>query len=207
MPIKLDHVSYTYDIHTPFETKALNDINLYIEDSSFLGITGPTGSGKSTLARILAGLLKPSQGKITSEGMCGIAFQYPENQLFEETVLKDIMFGPLNMGKTQKEAEIAARLAMAQMNLNSNLENRNPLMLSGGEKRRVAIAGILSMNPNIIILDEPAAGLDMQNHDTLFTVLSNLNKQGKTIILISHEAEDIATYCKTELKLKDGNQI
>ncbi|MCF0261847.1 MAG: energy-coupling factor transporter ATPase [Sphaerochaetaceae bacterium] len=190
-----------------YEKPVLNDISFCIEDGSFCGITGKTGSGKSTLVRLIAGLLKPSNGSLDVDKKVGLVFQYPEDQLFEDTVLKDVMFGPKNMGYSDNQAKEMAIKALTDMCLGEDYFNRSPLRLSGGEKRKVAIAGILAMRPDILVLDEPTAGLDCDMKKTLFEIMHKLNKQGKTIIMVSHDIDDIVQYCNQVLLLKEGNLV
>lgn len=202
--MELRHVSYIYDKGLPFETRALSDLSLTIEQGSFLGITGRTGSGKSTLMRIMASLLKPTSGQLVIEEgkRVGLAFQFPEHQLFEETVLKDVMFGPRNLGLS--DAKDRAIEALKTVGLDDSFLERSPFALSGGEQRRVAIAGVLAMDPDILILDEPTVGLDKAGHDLVFSILGKLNHDGKTIVLVSHEIEDILDNCKEMVLLSDG---
>ena len=208
MSLDLVDVSFFYDVGTPFERMALDGVSFSIEPGSFVGIAGDSGSGKTTLVKILKGLLKPSSGHV-SLGCCnvGLVFQYPEFQLFESTVLKDVMFGPLNMGFDEETAKSLAVEALASVGLDSSFLGRDPLALSGGEKRRVAIAGALSMNPNVLVLDEPAAGLDPAMHDLVFSLLLDLNRAGKTIVLVSHSMDDIAQYCNHVVYLNDGHVV
>ena len=208
MALDLVDVSFVYDVGTPFERMALDGVSFSIEPGSFVGIAGDSGSGKTTLVKILKGLLKPSSGHV-SLGCCnvGLVFQCPEFQLFESTVLKDVMFGPLNMGFESEAAKCMAIEALASLGLDSSFWGRDPLALSGGEKRRVAIAGVLSMNPHVLVLDEPAAGLDPTMHDLVFSLLLDLNRAGKTIVLVSHSMDDIAQYCNHVVYLKDGHVV
>ena len=206
MSLDLIKVSYIYDSKTSYEKQALKDISLSIQSGSFIGITGDSGSGKTTLVRLLKGLIKPTSGEIrgVKPSKVGLVFQYPELQLFEATVLKDVMFGPVNIGFGEESAKEQAKQALALIGLDETFYDRDPLQLSGGEQRRVAIAGILAMEPEVLILDEPTAGLDAQAHDQLFGVLQTLNAQGKTIVLVSHNLDDVATYCKQVVVLKAG---
>ncbi len=209
MSLDLINVSYVYDSKTSYEKRALNNVSLSIADGSFVGIAGSSGSGKTTLVRLIKGLIKPSSGSIkgVEDSKIGLVFQYPEFQLFEATVIKDVMFGPLNIGLGEEEASKQARQALSVMGLEESFYQRDPLCLSGGEKRRVAIAGILAMNPEVVILDEPTAGLDAKTHDQLFEVLQRLNEKGKTIILVSHNLDDIATYCKQVAIMNEGRLV
>lgn len=209
MSIKIDNLTFIYNQNTPFESKALDNINLEIEEGDFVGLIGHTGSGKSTLIQHLNGLLKPTTGKIevggidiTSKGTSlkeirqrvGLVFQYPEHQLFEETVYKDIAFGPLNLGLSQEEIDIRVREAMELVGLDFEaVSDRSPFELSGGQKRRVAIAGVIAMKPEVLILDEPTAGLDPKGRDDILGQIQTLyEKNNMTIILVSHSMEDIA---------------
>lgn len=209
MSLDLVDVSFVYDVGTPFERMALDGVSFSIEPGSFVGIAGSSGSGKTTLVKILKGLLKPSSGQVSLGPFCnvGLVFQYPEFQLFESTVLKDVMFGPLNMGFDEETAKSLAVEALASVGLDSSFLGRDPLALSGGEKRRVAIAGALSMNPNVLVLDEPAAGLDPAMHDLVFSLLLDLNRAGKTIVLVSHSMDDIAQYCNHVVYLNGGHVV
>lgn len=209
MSLDLVDVSFVYDVGTPFERMALDGVSFSIEPGSFVGIAGSSGSGKTTLVKILKGLLKPSSGQVSLGSFCnvGLVFQYPEFQLFESTVLKDVMFGPVNLGFEAEAAKCMAIEALASLGLDSSFWVRDPLALSGGEKRRVAIAGVLSMNPHVLVLDEPAAGLDPTMHDLVFSLLLDLNRAGKTIVLVSHSMDDIAQYCNHVVYLKDGHVV
>lgn len=209
MSIKIEGLTYVYNPSSPFETVALDDINLEIYDGEFVGLIGHTGSGKSTLTQHLNGLLKPTSGKIMIDGVniadksvkmadvrkkVGLVFQYPEHQLFEETVYKDVAFGPSNMGLTEEEIQSRVKEAMELVKLPyEELKDRSPFELSGGQKRRVAIAGVLAMKPKVLILDEPTAGLDPRGRDEILEQIKFLHRQyNNTIILVSHSMEDIA---------------
>lgn len=209
MSLDIVDVSFVYDAGTPFEKKALDGVSFSIGSGSFFGIAGDSGSGKTTFVKVLKGLLKPSCGRISLGSGCnvGLVFQYPEFQLFESTVLKDVMFGPLNMGFDEGASRRLAMDALASVGLDSSFYERDPLALSGGEKRRVAIAGVLSMDPDVLALDEPAAGLDPAMHDLVFSLLLDLNRAGKTIVLVSHCMDDIAQYCNHVVYLKDGRML
>ena len=218
--IKLEHVSYLYGKDTPFEKKALDDINLTFKVGAITGIIGHTGSGKSTLAQLLNGILKPTSGRVLLDGKdlfsdsksksatrfrIGLVFQYPEYQLFEETVYQDIAFGPKNMGKNEQEIRKLVEEAAHFTGVDKNLMNRSPFELSGGQKRRVAIAGVLAMDPEVIVLDEPAAGLDPSGREEILGRLCTYQKEkGKTVILISHSMEDVARFADELLVLKEG---
>ncbi len=209
MSIKIENLTFIYNENTPFESRALDNINLEIKDGEFVGLIGHTGSGKSTLIQHLNGLLKPTSGKITigdvditTKGVSlkairqkvGLVFQYPEHQLFEETVYKDIAFGPINLGLTQEEVDRRVREAMELVGLDFEaVSERSPFELSGGQKRRVAIAGVLAMKPEVLVLDEPTAGLDPKGRDDILGQIQSLYEKNKmTIILVSHSMEDIA---------------
>ena len=207
MPIEVRDVSYTYMPGTPYETKALDGVDLHIRDGEKLAIVGHTGSGKSTLVQHFNGLLLPSAGEIVVNGIStreksrlkeirrevGMVFQYPEHQLFEETVYKDIAFGPRNLGCPEAELEERIRHAMERMELDfDRIRDRSPFELSGGQQRRVAIAGVLAMNPGILILDEPAAGLDPSGKRHMNELLLSLHGEGITIVFITHNMEEVA---------------
>ncbi|WP_077368814.1 energy-coupling factor transporter ATPase [Anaerosalibacter sp. Marseille-P3206] len=209
MIIKIENLTYVYNPNTPFETKALNGINIDINEGEFIGLIGHTGSGKSTLIQHLNGLAKPSSGKIIVDGIditekgaklkevrqkVGLVFQYPEYQLFEETVFKDIAFGPKNLGLSDEQVERRVMKAMDLVGLEyDTLKDRSPFELSGGQKRRVAIAGVLAMEPKVLVLDEPTAGLDPKGRDEILGEIFELYKKGNiTIILVSHSMEDVA---------------
>ncbi|HLR35625.1 MAG TPA: energy-coupling factor transporter ATPase [Tissierellales bacterium] len=209
MTIKTKDLNYIYNPGTPFEVKALDNINLEIGKGEFIGLIGHTGSGKSTLVQHLNGLIKPTKGRIiigdsdiTSKDAnlkeirqkVGLVFQYPEHQLFEETVYEDIAFGPKNLGLYKDEVEARVRDAMSFTGLDfERLKDRSPFELSGGQKRRVAIAGVLAMKPEVLILDEPTAGLDPRGRDEILEEIQKVyEKEGTTIILVSHSMEDIA---------------
>ena len=208
--IRCEHLRYVYNPGLPDETAALDDVSFSIEEGDFVGIIGSTGSGKSTLISHFNGLIRPTSGRILIDGkdmwaegadlrsfrfLVGLVFQYPEYQLFEETCAKDIAYGPRNMGLD--EAEIARRVeeAAAFTGLDKALLDRSPFELSGGQKRRVAIAGVMAMEPRILVLDEPAAGLDPEGRDTILSQIRNYHKKtGVTVVLVSHSMEDIAKY-------------
>ena len=219
--IKIENLNYVYQQGMPSQMQALNNINIEIEDGDFVAIIGHTGSGKSTLIQHLNGLIKPSCGKIFINGedltdaktdmknirrKVGLVFQYPENQLFEETVYKDIAFGPKNMGLDEEEIKKRVYEAAEIVNLDTELLEKSPFDLSGGQKRRVAIAGVLSMHPQILILDEPTAGLDPKGRDSLLQVLTSLHENLKmTIILVSHSMEDVARVAKKIIVMNKGS--
>ncbi len=206
MSVKVENLSYTYMKGTPFEKKALDNINIDISDGEFLGIIGHTGSGKSTLVQHLNGLLKPTEGRIylndvdisdknTKElrNQVGIVFQYPEHQLFEETVFKDVAFGLEKRGLSKAEIEVKVYKAIQTVGLTDKISMKSPFELSGGQKRKVAIAGVLVLKPKILVLDEPTAGLDPRGRDDIYQLITNLQKNsGITVILVSHSMEDVA---------------
>lgn len=209
MPIVIKELFHTYQAGSPYETHALQNINLEIKEGEFIGLIGHTGSGKSTLVQHLNGLLKPSQGEVVVDGTSigekkvklkdvrkkvGLVFQYPEHQLFEETVEKDVSFGPINLGLPEKEIKKRVKKALEMVSLNfEELKNKSPFNLSGGQKRRVAIAGVLAMEPKYLVLDEPTAGLDPQGRDEILSQIQYLHQQLKiTIILVSHSMDDVA---------------
>ena len=199
---------YTYGVGTPFEKKAVQNVNLQIGQGEFIGVIGHTGSGKSTLIQMLNGLIRPTSGQVLLAARdiweepkkiravrfkVGMVFQYPEDQLFEETVFKDIQFGPRNMGLTEGEIEQRAYDAANFVGLPENLLEKSPFELSGGEKRRVAIAGVIAMDPDVLILDEPTAGLDPAGRDVLLSEITSYHKKrGNTVLLVSHSMEDVA---------------
>lgn len=210
MSIELKNAYYTYSPGTAFEIHALEDINLEIPDNQFIGIIGHTGSGKSTLIQLLNGLLRPTQGQVLYNGEdiwkdgynlkglrneVGLVFQYPEHQLFEVDVMTDVCFGPKNQGLSPEEAREQAELALGHVGIGPEMYKKSPFELSGGQKKRVAIAGVLAMNPKILILDEPTAGLDPRGRDEILDQIAGLHKtRGITIVLVSHSMEDIAKY-------------
>ena len=210
MSIILDHVSHIYEANTSMAFPALTDINLVIPDGQFIGLIGHTGSGKSTLVQHLNGLLKPTTGNIYYNGAdindadynkkelrskVGLVFQYPEHQLFEIDVFKDVCFGPKNLGLDRKEVELRAYAALKQVGIEDEYFYQSPFDLSGGQKRRVAIAGVLAMKPEVLILDEPTAGLDPKGRDEILDQIAKLREEtGMTVILVSHSMEDVAKY-------------
>lgn len=218
--IKLENVSYTYMKGGPFEKKALDNINLEISKGEFIGLIGHTGSGKSTLIQLLNGLIKPDCGRIFIDGtdICdkktklrdvrfkvGLVMQYPEYQLFEETVLKDISFGPSNMGLGAEEVENRAKFAANIVGIDESLLDKSPFELSGGQKRRVAIAGVLAMEPKILILDEPTAGLDPAGRDEILYKIKDMHERmNLTVILVSHSMEDVAKLADRILVMNGG---
>lgn len=221
--LQLSHVTHIYDPDSKNPFPALNDINLSIHKNEFIGIIGHTGSGKSTLIQHLNGLMKPTSGIITYEGKdiwqegyplkelrskVGLVFQYPEYQLFEESVFKDVCFGPNNQGLTEDEVKLRAKEALWMVGIDESLYELSPFELSGGQKRRVAIAGVLAMNPQILILDEPTAGLDPKGRDDILGQIAKLQKErGITIVLVSHSMEDVAQYASRILVVNGGKIV
>ncbi len=220
MSIELKNVSYVYSPGTAYEMRALENINLTIPENQFIGMIGHTGSGKSTLIQLCNGLLKPTAGKVLYNGediwgegfsrknlrsQVGLAFQYPEYQLFETDVLKDVCFGPRNQGMDEQEARAQAEKALEQAGVPKELFDKSPFELSGGQKKRVAIAGVLAMNPRFLILDEPAAGLDPRGRDEILDRIAALRRaRGITVVLVSHSMEDIARYVQRIVVLNGG---
>lgn len=223
MSIRAEHINYLYGEGTAFEQYALKDVSFEIEDGQFIGLIGHTGSGKSTLIQHLNGLLRASSGKIYYNGEdidqegydkkalrshVGLVFQYPEHQLFEVDVFSDVCFGPKNQGLSNEVTEQRAREALIQVGLDERLWTQSPFELSGGQKRRVAIAGVLAMQPEVLILDEPTAGLDPRGRDEILDEISALHEEkGMTIILVSHSMEDIARYADRILVMSHGEKL
>lgn len=221
--LELKNLSYVYGTGTPFEKTAVNNLSLSIEKGEFIGIMGHTGSGKSTLVQMLNGLMKPTSGQVLLDGediwanpkdirkirfKVGMVFQYPEYQLFEETVAKDIAFGPTNMGKSGAELEKAVNDAARFTGLKDELLEKSPFDLSGGEKRRAAIAGVIAMNPEVLVLDEPTAGLDPMGRDVLLNQIVQYHKERKnTVILVSHSMEDIARVADKIIVMNKSNLV
>ena len=220
MGMRLEHVNYIYSPDTAFRKQALNDINLEIQDGEFIGLIGHTGSGKSTLIQHLNGLLKATEGKIyfndkniydpdyrmiDLRSQVGLVFQYPEHQLFEVTVLKDVCYGPKNLKMRDEEACERAKEALAMVGMSEQDYEKSPFELSGGQKRRVAIAGVLAMRPKVLILDEPTAGLDPKGRNDILDQIDLLHKKtGITVILVSHSMEDVAKYVDRIIVLNRG---
>ena len=218
--IKAENLSYVYSEGTPYRKVAIDNVNLEIEQGALVGVIGHTGSGKSTLIQHFNGLLKPTGGKIYINGkdmwadpskirdfrfQVGLVFQYPEYQLFEETVYKDIAFGPKNMGMSDSEIDRAVRRSAEFVGLSESQLEKSPFELSGGQKRRVAIAGVIAMNPQVLILDEPTAGLDPKGRDTILGQIREYHSEQKnTVLIVSHSMEDVAKYCKKALVVNDA---
>lgn len=223
MSITLDHVNYSYSVGSAYEKHALKDVNLTIKDGEFIGLIGHTGSGKSTLIQHLNGLVKATSGTIYYNGKdiydndfnmrelrnkVGLVFQYPEHQLFETTVIKDVSFGPKNQGLSQLEVDLHSYEALKQVGIEEDLIDCSPFELSGGQKRRVAIAGVLAMRPEVLILDEPTAGLDPAGRDEILDQISKLHKERNiTIILVSHSMEDVAKYVDRIIVMNKGEVV
>lgn len=214
-----DHISYIYSPGTAYEKKALDDVSLTINKGEFVGIIGHTGSGKSTLIQHFNGLEKATSGTIYFDGQdiydkdfnmkslrsrVGLVFQYPEHQLFETTVLEDVKFGPKNLGLSKVEVDLRAFEAIKQVGLSEKCYDDSPFELSGGQKRRVAIAGVLAMKPEILILDEPTAGLDPRGRDEILDQIAKLHREGLTVILVSHSMEDVAKYADRIIAMNSG---
>lgn len=224
MGITLENVSYIYQNGTPFASAALSDVSLTIKDGSYTALIGHTGSGKSTILQLLNGLLVPTDGEvrvfdtlITSTSVnkeirqirkqVGLVFQFAENQIFEETVLKDVAFGPQNFGVSREEAETIAREKLALVGIDESLFERSPFELSGGQMRRVAIAGILAMEPRILVLDEPTAGLDPIGRKELMNLFKKLHQDGITIVLVTHLMDDVAEYADQVYVMEKGRLV
>ncbi|MEG1782199.1 MAG: energy-coupling factor transporter ATPase [Oscillospiraceae bacterium] len=218
--LKVENLSYTYNVGMPGATKALDNINLEIEEGSFVGVIGHTGCGKSTLIGHFNGLTKPQEGRILLDGKdiwteykdirqvrfsVGLVFQYPEYQLFEETCYKDIAFGPKNMGLSEEEVDSRVKMAAKFCGVSDEMLSGSPFDLSGGQKRRVAIAGIIAMKPKVLVLDEPCAGLDPAGRELILSQVKNYHKTtGSTVILVSHSMEDIANYSDKVIVMEQG---
>ena len=220
MQVTLEHVTHTYQPGSPFQATAIQDVNMSIREGEFLALIGHTGSGKSTLAQHINGLLKPTSGRVLLEGQdihqkgfdkrevrkaVGLVFQYPEHQLFEETVAKDVGFGPKNLGLS--DAEIKERVVEALQKVGlaePEIMEKSPFELSGGQMRRVAMAGVLAMRPRILVLDEPAAGLDPQSREDMLQLISGLHKQGTTVVMISHSMDDVARFATRAVVMEHG---
>lgn len=224
MGIALENVNFTYQEGTPLASAALSDVSLTIEDGSYTALIGHTGSGKSTILQLLNGLLVPSQGSVrvfdtlitsTSKNkdirqirkQVGLVFQFAENQIFEETVLKDVAFGPQNFGVSEEDAVKTAREKLALVGIDESLFDRSPFELSGGQMRRVTIAGILAMEPSILVLDEPTAGLDPLGRKELMTLFKKLHQSGMTIVLVTHLMDDVAEYANQVYVMEKGRLV
>ena len=222
MPIIFSHLNFIYSQNTPLEFSALKDINLEIKDGSFTMIVGHTGSGKSTLVQQINALLTPTSGQINVNGIIvdkevkkiknikelrksvGLVFQFPEYQLFEETILKDVSFGPKNFGYSDKDSEALAKEALSLVGIDSELFERSPFELSGGQKRRVAIAGIITLKPKVLILDEPTAGLDPQGSREMMELFKKIHQMGTTIIMITHDMDNVLRYASDVVVMVKG---
>jgi len=223
LPIQLERLSHTYQEGSPFQSTALHEVDLTIEDHDLLALIGHTGSGKSTLAQHLNGLLKPTAGRVLLDGQdindkssdkralrfaVGLVFQYPEHQLFEETVKKDIGFGPRNMGLSEEEIDARVREAMEKIGLPyGEIAEKSPFELSGGQMRRVALAGVLAMRPRILVLDEPTAGLDPRARDFLLSDVRRLHEEGTSVVMISHSMDDVARLATRVAVLEKGRLV
>ena len=224
MGITLKNVSYTYQAGTPFEGPALFDVDLEIKDGSYTALIGHTGSGKSTILQLLNGLLTPSVGSVTVNDIeitatsvnkdikqvrkkVGLVFQFAESQVFAETVLDDVAFGPQNFGVSKEEAECLAREKLLLVGISEDLFSRSPFELSGGQMRRVAIAGILAMEPEVLVLDEPTAGLDPAGRKELMEIFQGLHEDGMTIVLVTHLMDDVANFADTTYVLEKGHLV
>ncbi len=224
MPIQVEHLTHTYMPGSPFSSVALNDVSLRIEDGELIGLLGHTGSGKTTLVQHFNGLIKPTEGRIIVDGLditqkgvsllevrkkVGLVFQYPEYQLFEETVAKDVAFGPRNMGLSDGEIDERVRRAIARVGLDYDaVAERSPFELSGGQMRRVAIAGVLAMQPSVLVLDEPTAGLDPAGRRSILSMIRDLHAQGSlTVVMVSHSMDDISTLATRLLVMSKGRLV
>ena len=221
--LEIQKLSHIYSPDTPFEHAALSNVDLTISRGEFVGLIGHTGSGKSTLVQHMNGLLKPTSGHVLFDGRdiwedpkftrqirfrVGLVFQYPEHQLFENDVISDVCFGPMNQGLSREEAEKEAKQALTQVGVKESNFKKSPFELSGGQKKRVAIAGVLAMNPKILILDEPTAGLDPKGRDDILDQIAELHKvRGITIVLVSHSMEDIAKYVERLIVMNHGEAV
>lgn len=226
MQIKANHLTYTYMKNTPFEKNALNSVDVTIPSGQFTSIIGHTGSGKSTLVQHFNGLLLPSDGSLTIGGwtirrdtkqkqlyslrrQVGMVFQFPEHQLFHETILQDVAYGPMNFGSSKQESQIKARKCLANVGIDEQLFERSPFDVSGGQMRRVAIAGVLALDPQLLILDEPTAGLDPEGQETMMQLFYDWyeEKEERSIILVTHQMEDAARYSDEVLVMEAGDVI
>lgn len=221
--LTLDNVTYTYGAHSPFEKHAIRGVSMDIHEGELLGIIGHTGSGKSTLIQHLNGLLRPNEGRVLLDGKdiwenpkkirdvrfrVGMVFQYPEHQLFEDTIYKDIAFGPKNMGLSEEEIDRRVRQAAAYVGLDESLLEKSPFDLSGGEKRRAAIAGVMAMEPEVLILDEPTAGLDPRGREQVLAMIQDYRKtRNTTVLLVTHSMEDVARVADRILVMSEGRVV
>ncbi|CAJ1228754.1 Energy-coupling factor transporter ATP-binding protein EcfA2 [Levilactobacillus zymae] len=223
--ITFEHVGYTYQADTPLATPALDDVSLTVPDHGYLAVIGHTGSGKSTLIQQLNALLKPTTGQLTVDEFTitptttnadlkplrqhvGMVFQFPESQLFEETIQKDIAFGPQNFGMAETDALALADQMLTQVGLDASYAQRSPFELSGGQMRRVAIAGVLAMHPQVLVLDEPTAGLDPQGRQEMMALFDRLHRErGLTIVLVTHQMEDVAQYAEQVAVMRQGKLV
>lgn len=218
MPIEVKHLTHIYAPGTPFESRAVDDVSFTVNDGDFVGLIGHTGSGKSTLIQHLNALLKPAGGQVLVDGenihqpgrslsarlKVGLVFQYPEYQLFEETVRKDVGFGPRNLGLSDAEVDARVSEALRRVGLSEGDWEKSPFELSGGQKRRAAIAGVLAMRPEFLVLDEPAAGLDPAGRSSMRALINSLHADGTTVIMVSHSMDDVATLCNRILVMNGG---
>lgn len=218
MPIEVKHLTHIYAPGTPFESRAVDDVSFTVNDGDFVGLIGHTGSGKSTLIQHLNALLKPAGGQVFVDGedihqpgrslsarlKVGLVFQYPEYQLFEETVRKDVGFGPRNLGLSDAEVDARVSEALRRVGLSEGDWEKSPFELSGGQKRRAAIAGVLAMRPEFLVLDEPAAGLDPAGRSSMRALVNSLHADGTTVIMVSHSMDDVATLCNRILVMSGG---
>jgi len=218
VPIEVKHLTHIYAPGTPFESRAVDDVSFTVNDGDFVGLIGHTGSGKSTLIQHLNALLKPASGQVLVDGedihqpgrslsarlKVGLVFQYPEYQLFEETVRKDVGFGPRNMGLSDAEVDARVSEALRRVGLSEGDWEKSPFELSGGQKRRAAIAGVLAMRPEFLVLDEPAAGLDPAGRSSMRALVNSLHADGTTVIMVSHSMDDVATLCNRILVMNGG---
>ena len=225
MSIKFENVFFTYQENTPFCTHALNNINLEIKDNEFVGLIGHTGSGKSTLVQHINALLRPSKGVIkvgdyeiiakakkiknlkNLKKYAGLVFQFPEYQLFEDTVLKDVSYGPKNFGDKEEEAILKAKKALKLVGISEDLFDKSPFELSGGQKRRVAIAGIIALEPKILVLDEPTAGLDPKGAKDMMELFNVIHNNGTTIVMVTHNMDNVLKYCSRAIVMSKGEII
>ncbi len=223
MQITLEHVTHTYQPGSPFQATAIEDVSLTIGQGEFLALIGHTGSGKSTLAQHINGLLKPTRGRVLLDGQdihqkgyskkelrqkVGLVFQYPEHQLFEETVFKDVSFGPRNLGLSEEEIAARVREALEKVGLDEpGIAEKSPFELSGGQMRRAAIAGVLAMRPEILVLDEPAAGLDPQSREEMLNLIAGLHRQGASVVMISHSMDDVARFASRAVVMVQGRLV